>query len=177
MNLLHEKRRALGIHCPHKGGGGSSMSMATATTTQNTDRRSVLDDSVMVGDGATSTVNNQSITYAADAEVLNTLAQTMPDAVRAISQMGATVLRDMGGAVVDLNADSLEQNRRMFDATTQRGADMVDGVINSMAQGFGLAQQAINKFQPTDNANADIGKYAMLAAAAVAAAVLLGKSK
>lgn len=176
MNLLHEKRRAIGIHCPHKG-GGSSMSMATATSTENTDRRAVLDDSVAVGDGSNSTVNNQSITYAADAEVLNTLAQTMPDAVRAISQMGATVLRDMGGAVVDLNADSLAQNRQAWDMTTQRGAQMVDSVIDSMAQGFGLASKAIDKFQPTDNANADIGKYAMLAAAAVAAAVLLGKSK
>lgn len=176
MNLLHEKRRALGVHCPHKG-GGSSMSMATATTTQNTDRRAVLDDSVQVGDGGSSVVNNQSVTYAADAEVLNTLAQTMPDAVRALSQMGATVLRDVGGAVVDLNADSLAQNRQMFDATTARGAAMVDSVIDSMAQGFGLASEAIKKFQPTDNANADIGKYAMLAAAAVAAAVLLGKSK
>lgn len=176
MNLLHEKRRALGIHCPHKG-GGSSASMATATTTQNTDRRAVLDDSVQVGDGGSSVVNNQSITYSADAEVLNTIAQSMPDAVKALSQMGATVLRDVGGAVVDLNADSMEQNRRAWDATTQRGADMVDSVIDSMAQGFGLASKAIDKFQPTDNANADIGKYAMLAVAAVAAAVLLGKSK
>ena len=171
MDLLREKRRALGVHCPHK--GGSSMAMATSETTNNTDRRVAADGSVVLGDGASANVTMQQ----ADAAVLQTLSESLPDAVKAISQMGATTLRDLGGAVVDLNKDSLEQNRMAWDETVKAGAAMVDKAIDSMSQGYGVASQAIAKFQPTDNANADIGKYAMLAAAAVAAVVLLKGTK
>ncbi|WP_295375626.1 hypothetical protein [uncultured Pseudacidovorax sp.] len=169
MDLLREKRRALGVHCPHK--GGSSMAMATSETTNNQDNRVAAEGSVVLGAGANASVNMER----ADAAVLQTMSETLPDAVKAISQMGATTLRDLGGAVVDLNRDSLEQNRIAWDQTVQAGAAMVDKAIDSMAAGYGVASQAIAKFQPTDNANADIGKYAMLAAAAVAAAVLLSK--
>lgn len=175
MNLLREKLRARGIHCPHKGGGGSSASLTTVT--ENTDARAVLQDAVQVGPGSTSSVVMNSNTEQADAHVLETIANTMPDAVKALTQMGATVVRDSGGAVVDLLKDSAAQQTKSWDATVKAGADIVDKAIDSIQAGYGLADKAISNFKPVENSNADIGKYAMLAAAAVAAAVLLKGSK
>lgn len=175
MNLLREKLRARGIHCPHKGGGGSSASLTTVT--ENTDARAVLQDAVQVGPGSTSAVTMNSTTYAADAAVLESIAYSMPDAVKALTQAGATVVRDSGGAVVDLLKDSAAQNSKTWDLTLQTGAAIVDKAIDSIQAGYGLADKAIEKFQPVENSNADIGKYAMLAAAAVAAAVLLNGGK
>lgn len=174
MNLLREKQRALG-YMPCKGGGGTSSSATLQTTTINSDSRAVLQDAVQVGANAQSTVNFN--TSQADAEVMQTLASNIPDAMRALGQAGATIIKDAGGAVVDLNKDSVAANSKAWDATLQAGVSIVDKAIESMQAGYGLADKAIEKFQPTDNANADIGKYAMLAAAAVAAAVLLSKDK
>jgi len=174
VNLLREKQRALG-YMPCKGGGGTSSSATLQTTTINSDSRAVLQDAVQVGANAQSTVNFN--TSQADAEVLRTLATNIPDAMVALGQAGATVIRDAGGSIVDLNKDSIAANSKAWDATLQAGVSIVDKAIDSMAAGYGLADKAIEKFQPTDNANADIGKYAMLAAAAVAAAVLLSKDK
>lgn len=174
MNLLREKQRALG-YMPCKGGGGTSSSATLQTTTINSDSRAVLQDAVQVGANAQSTVNFN--TTQADAEVMRTLATNIPDAMVALGQAGATIIRDAGGSVIDLNRDSIAANSKAWDATLQAGAAVIDKAIDSMAAGYGLANKAIDKFQPTDNANADIGKYAMLAAAAVAAAVLLSKDK
>jgi len=174
VNLLREKQRALG-YMPCKGGGGTSTSASLATTTINSDSRAVLQDAVQVGANAQSTVNFN--TTQADAEVMRTLATNIPDAMVALGQAGATIIKDAGGSVIDLNRDSIAANSKAWDATLQAGAAVIDKAIDSMAAGYGLANKAIDKFQPTDNANADIGKYAMLAAAAVAAAVLLSKDK
>jgi hypothetical protein len=174
VNLLREKQRALG-YMPCKGGGGTSSSATLQTTTINSDSRAVLQDAVQVGANAQSTVNFN--TTQADAEVMRTLATNIPDAMVALGQAGATVIRDAGGSIVDLNKDSIAANSKAWDATLQAGVSIVDKAIDSMAAGYGLADKAIEKLQPTDNANADIGKYAMLAAAAVAAAVLLSKDK
>nr|ART90447.1 hypothetical protein [uncultured bacterium] len=175
MNLLREKLRARGIHCPHKGGGAPSTSATLQTTTVNADSRAVLQDAVQVGAGSSSSVTMNSYTEQADAAVMQALAANIPDAMVALGQAGATVIKDAGGSVVDLNKDSIAANSKAWDATLQAGAAIVDKAIDSISAGYGLAGKAIDKFQPTDNANADIGKYAMLAAAAVAAAVLLSK--
>lgn len=157
----------------YKGGGGTSSSATLQTTTINSDSRAVLQDSVQVGNDSTANVTM----YSADAEVLKTLANTLPDAVAALGQMSATTLRDVGGSIVDLNRDSLAANSKAWDDTLAHGAGVVDKLIDSMSQGYGLATKAIDSFTPTENKNADIGKYAMFAAAAVAAAVLLKGSK
>lgn len=174
MNLLREKQRALG-YMPCKGGGGTSSSATLQTTTINSDSRAVLQDAVQVGANAQSTVNFN--TTQADADVMRTLATNIPDAMVALGQAGATVIKDAGGSVIDLNRDSIAANSKAWDATLQAGAAVIDKAIDSMAAGYGLANKAIDKFQPTDNANADIGKYAMLAAAGVALAVILSQEK
>ena len=117
----------------------SSSTIALNTLTQNTDRRSVLSDSVSVGDGSNSTINTTSYNYSLDAEVMSTLAGNMPDAIRAISQAGATVIRDAGGAVVDLQRDSLKANSRAWDSTVMTGAQIVDKAIDAMSQGYSFA--------------------------------------
>ncbi|MES2249214.1 MAG: hypothetical protein V4645_18180 [Pseudomonadota bacterium] len=157
----------------YKGGGGPSTSATLQTTTVNQDSRAVLQDSVQVGEGATSTVNM----YSADSEVLKSLGGNLSDAVVALGQMSATTLRDVGGSIVDLNKDSIAANSKAWDDTLAHGAGVVDKLIDSMSAGYGLANKAIDSFTPTENKNADIGKYAMWAAAAVAAAVLLKGSK
>jgi hypothetical protein len=154
---------------------GNNNFVATSTTIQNTDARSALDHSTYVGAGATSTSN--SVTYAADADVLKTLAQAVPDSAVALGQLSATTLKDIGGAIVNLNKDSLAANSKAWDSTLQYSAAAVDKQIDSLAAGFGLAKQVVDKFQPTDNANADIGKYAMIAVGCVALAVIFWKHK
>lgn len=173
MNLLREKLRAQGLHRAMK--GGASNSSANTTETTNIDRRTVLDHSAAVGDGSYASVVMN--TSAADAEVLKTLATSIPDSAVALGQLSATTLRDVGGAVVDMNKDSLAANTKAWDSTLMYGSEMIDKIMDNMSEGYGLASKAIDSFAPTENKNADIGKYAMLAAAAVAAAVLLGKSK
>lgn len=175
MNLLREKLRAQGLHRACKGGSSSSNASSNTTVTQNVDRRAVLQDAAYVGDGSTSSVNF--INNSTDGEVLKTLAGEQGDAVKALAQMGATVLKDAGGSVVDLQRDSITANSKAWDSTLEYGSAMVDKIIDNMSEGYGIATKAIDKFQPTENANADIGKYAMIAAAVVAGVVLLKDSK
>lgn len=175
MTFIRWERR----HCAdpletrlYKGGGGGT-SASLSTTTVNSDSRAVLQDAVQVGSGSTANVTM----YSADAEVLKTLANTLPDAVAALGQMSATTLRDVGGSIVNLNKDSMDANTKAWDDTLHFGAGVVDKMIDQMSQGYALAGKAVDNFTPTENKNADIGKYAMWAAAAVAAAVLLKGSK
>lgn len=157
-------------------GGKSSSSSSTANqqSTTNIDRRTVIQDGAYVGDNSSASVSF--VNNSTDGEVLKALAGEQGDAVKALAQMGATVLKDAGGSVVDLQRDAIKANTVAWDQTLQTGAGLVDKVIDSMSEGYGIASKAIDKFQPTENANADIGKYAMLAAAAVAGAVLLSKA-
>jgi hypothetical protein len=183
------------------GGGGPSNSASLTTITTNEDSRAVLQDSVQVGDGSSSTVstNTWSYTEAADAKVLETLANALPDAVSALGQMSATTLRDVGGSIVNLNKDSQTANSKAWDSTLEHGASTVDKAIDLMEKSFGfvkdsmtaqtdfaqkniassnaLAGKSLDAYQPTDSKNADLVKYAMFAAAAVAAVVLLKDAK
>lgn len=175
MNLLREKLRACGHHRAMKGGSSSSNASSNTTMTTNIDRRAVLQDAAYVGDNSTSSVNF--INNSTDGEVLKELAAGQSDAVKFMTQQGATLLKDAGGAIVDLNKDSLTANTKAWDSTLQYGSAMVDSIIDSMSQGYGIAEKAIDKFQPTENANADIGKYAMIAVAVVAGVVFLKDAK
>lgn len=158
-------------------GGKSSSSSSTANqqSTTNIDRRTVIQDGAYVGDSSSASVSF--INNSTDGEVLKTLAGEQGDAVKALAQMGATVLKDAGGSVVDLQRDSITANSKAWDSTLEYGSQMVDKIIDNMSEGYGIATKAIDKFQPTENANADIGKYAMIAAAVVAGVVLLKDSK
>lgn len=171
MNLLREKLRACGHHRAMKGGSSSSNASSNTTMTQNIDRRAVLQDAAYVGDGSTSTVNF--VNNSTDGEVMKEIAAGQSDAIKFLTQAGATLVKDAGGAIVDLNRDSITANTKAWDSTLDHGSAMVDSIIDSMSEGWGVAQSAIDKFQPTENKNADIGKYAMVAVAVVAAVVFM----
>jgi len=156
--------------------GGSST--ANSPTTSNLDRRSALSGSVQLADGANAgSISN--VTYAADALVLQTMAENMPDAVKAMASMGADVINRAGGAVVDLNRDSLTANTRSFDSVVNFGAQAIDKLIDAGVKttevGNSLAAQAVASYQPAEKNSADTMKYGMYAAAALVAVVLLNK--
>ena len=172
------------------GGGGDEPSNSNSPITTNTDRRMALQDGVVLGDGATAgsisrydstTSNDNSVTYAADAMVLQTLAETMPDAVRAMTNAGADVISRAGGAVVNLNRDSINANSQSFDSVVNFGARAIDRIIDASVSttkvGNSLAAQAVASFQPAEKNNADTMKYAMFAAAGLVAVVLLKGAK
>lgn len=135
-------------------------------SSRNTDARSWTDNSV---------------TYAADAAVLRTLASEMPDAVKFMTQAGADVIREAGGSVVDLNRDSMNANRLAFDAVVNMGAATVDKLIDASVRtteaGATLAGQAVQSFQPTENKQSDALKWGAIAAAAAVAAIILKGAK
>jgi hypothetical protein len=175
------RREAGRIVCGGGGGGGSSSSTSDSPTTTNTDRRAALQDAVQTGDGSsTGTINITS--NSADADVLKTLAESMPDAVKALSSAGADVIKRAGASVVDMNRDSIAANTKSFDSVVNFGAQAIDKLIDASVKttetGTALASQAVQSFQPTENSNADAMKWGLIAAAAVAAAVVLrGTSK
>lgn len=158
------------------GGGGGGESTSNSPTTTNTDRRAALDKSLAIGDGSR-TGNISMTSYSADAQVLQTLAETMPDAVKAMTSAGADVISRAGGSIVDLNRDSMAANTRSFDSVVNFGASAIDKIIDASVQttqvGNALAAQAVASYQPAEKNNADIMKYGMYAAAAVVAVVLL----
>lgn len=171
----------------YKGGGSSGDSNSPTTT--NEDNRMALQDSVAIGEGghgSFSSSNSTSNTYVdqsqrADTEVLKTLASSMPDAVKALASAGADVINKAGGAVVDLNRDSVTQNRMAFDAVVNFGAASVDKLIDASVKttnaGTQLAAAAVQSFQPSENAQNDAMKWGLIAAAGLCAVVVLGKTK
>lgn len=163
----------------YKGGGGGS-STANSPTTSNTDRRMALQGSVALGDGA-SAGSITSITNSADAMVLQTLAENMPDAVRAMTSAGADVIKSAGGSIVNLNRDSLNANSKSFDSVVNFGALAIDKLIDASVKttevGNTLAAQAVASFQPAEKNEADTMKYGMFAAAALVAVVMINKGK
>lgn len=140
------------------GGGGSSTTGAT-TTTNNLDERMAVQDGIGVnGEG-------------------NIISYNSTDAVKAVAAMGADVIKSTGGAVVELYKDAGQTNADAWKTTMDSSAKLVDKLIDQVGAGFSLSEKAIAKFEPTENKNADIGKYAMVAAAVVAASVIFKGQK
>jgi len=208
MDLLREKLRARGLHCPMKGGSNTTQSNPTTT---NTDRRLAVQDGLGVtGDGndlssrTTTTVNDYS--QRADAAVLSKMAAMQGDAVKALANAGvetaamqgdavkalanagADMVRRSQDAIVDLTATSTAANRASWDSTVSHGAALIDKLIDQSTAtldaakdfartGNQLAETAVKAYMPTENKNSDSLKWGLMAAAAMVAAVLMGKTK
>lgn len=139
-------------------GGKSSSSSASNTTTNNIDQRVAVQDGVGIS-GSSGNVTNVNST----------------DAVAAISKLGADTISNIGGAVVDLNKDSVQANAAAWDRTVTVGASLVDKLIDASTS---LGSSAITSFQPAENkANDTSLKLGMIAAAGVAATLLLSRTK
>jgi hypothetical protein len=141
------------------GGRGGSSSSKSDTTTHNTDQRVAVQDGIGLSGSSGNTVNLNST-----------------DAVKAIAQMGADAIRSTGEAVVQLNETSTQVNALTWDKTLNASAGLIDKLIDSATASYGIAEKAIDQYQPSDNKAIDSTKLAMLAAAGVAAVFLL-KSK
>lgn len=154
MNFAREKLRcsAMGARL-YKGGDSSS---ASTTTTTNTDAR------VAVQDGVGLSGSNG-----------NTVQYNSTDAVKAIAQLGTDTIAKTGEAVVQLNQASVAANVTAWDKTVTAGASLVDKLIDASTS---LGNNAIDKFQPAENKASDTSlKLGMIAAAAVAATVIMGR--
>lgn len=156
MDLLREKMRCqpMGAVLRKGDSGGSSSS----TTTENQDNRVAVQDGLGVSSSNSNVVHYNST-----------------DAVNAIAQLGAETIAKTGEAIVNLSKDTTAANVTAWDKTVQAGALLVDKLID---QSTGLAKTAIDKYQPAENKAQDTSlKLGMIAAAAVAATILLSKTK
>ena len=65
-----------------------------------------------------------------------------------------------------------------WDKTLTTSAALVDKLIDSAAASYGIAEKAIDRYQPAENKAQETSlKLGMIAAAGMAAMVLLGKMK
>lgn len=103
----------------------------------------------------------------------NVLEVNSSDAVQAMASMGAETIARTGEAVVQLNQSSQAANVTAWDTTVNRGADLVDKLIDASSS---LGKSAMTSFTPAENKAQDTSlKLGMIAAAAVAATLLLKK--
>ena len=154
MNPRQELLRAQGFMRPCGGlfGGGSKSNSSTATT--NTDNRNVTESGVAIS-GSSGNINVNS-----------------PDAVKAVAQMGTDTIREVGGAVVELNQASLDANLTAWDKTVTAGAQLVDKLIDASTT---LGSKAIDTYQPNENRREETYQMVGLAAAAAFAAYAIFK--
>lgn len=124
MNLLREKQRARGHHCPQFGGGGGSSSSSTSTTTYNSDKR------LAVGDGGAGISGDNSSITITDGGIVSRALDTV----------------DVANAT---NGDSfaklLEASTKLFD----RGESLIGQTQKSVADAYAAAND--NKAQTIDN--------------------------
>lgn len=173
MNPLDERRKALGYMRPFK---GSSTTNESNPNTTNVDRRLAVQDGVGVSGDGSSAYNSESYAYTDNsnsAETIKYLSEQGSDTITALANAGTDIIRNSGGAVIELAKFQGAQNTESFNTLVTQGGNLLDKLLDKSSEGFGLASKVVDSFTPTDSKNADVGKYAMWAAAAVAAAVLL----
>jgi hypothetical protein len=141
------------------GGGGSSSTTGATTETTNVDQRMAIQDGVGVNGDGNSTI------YSVNSS----------DAVVAIANAGADVIKQSGGAVVDIYKNAGQQNSDAWNKTITTGAALVDKLIDKVGDGFDLSKQAISSFTPVENKNTDAIKWVAIAAAVAFAATKMGK--
>lgn len=146
-------------------GGGSESSTSTTSqststpTTNNVDKRNAVQDGIGIsGDG-------NSVSYEVNSS----------DAVVAIANAGSQMIRDAGGAVVELNKAQITANVQTWDKTLTTGAKLVDKLIDKVGDGFALSEKVVSSFEPTDNKNSDAIKYAAIAAGVLGVSMIWGK--
>ena len=144
----------------YKGGGGPTTTTEGArTTTTNIDERMAVQDGVGVNGDGNSTV------YQVNSS----------DAVVAMANMGADIIKSSGGAVVDLYKNAGEQNSDAWNTTITQGAKLIDKLIDKAADENSLASKVVDSFMPNENKNAENIKYAAIAAGVIGVAALWGK--
>lgn len=143
-----------------KSSSSSTSYNETLSNSNNQDKRNAVQDGVGVsGDGSTANVN---------------ISNNDPDAVKAMAAAGADIIKNAGGAIVELNRDSLQSSGKSFDKLVASGASLVDKLIDANSK---TTERVVSSFKPTDGANADVAKYAVIAAAVVGVVILMKGAK
>lgn len=152
------------------GGGGSTHSESNPVTT-NTDKRVAVSGGLgLSGDGSQISTSSTSTSTFID-------NSNSSDAIIAMTDAGANIIKSSGAAVVDLARFQGEQNTEAWNNTLTTGASLIDKLIGQAADGMKLSSKVVDSFTPTENAQNKTMQYGMIAAAVVAGAVLLKGSK
>lgn len=138
-------------------GSRSSSASNSNPVTTNTDKRVAVSDGQGVSGDNNTVIDNSNSS----------------DAIIALSNAGAEIIRSSGGAVVELAKFQGEQNTEAWNTTVTTGAKLIDRLIDKAGEGFALSSKVVDSFTPNENKQTDAIKYGVIAAALVAAAVLL----
>jgi len=149
----------------------SSTASESNPVTTNTDKRVAVSDGLgLSGDGS-----SISTSYSSNYSVVDN--SNSSDAVKALANAGAEIIKSSGGAVVDLARFQGAQNTAAWNTTLTTGAKLIDRLIDKTTDGFSLAGKVVDSFTPTQNAEQKTMQYGLIAAAVVGGVLLLKASK
>lgn len=115
-----------------------------------------------------------------NAGLLQALGEDQGDTVKVIARMGVDNLNTTAGAATNLFATAADNTAASWTHTVDKSADLLDRMLtNAQATITGaqtVATDAMSAYQPSDNKTADTMKYAVIAAAAIAALYLMRKA-
>jgi hypothetical protein len=177
----------------------SSSSASTSSTSQADNRIVAGEGATVLGSGASmsssmadnSTTTTNTTINASDpgavqlgkfnAELLGAVAETNTDAVKAIAQLGADGIRQMGASVTDMYGKAGSNTASAWSHTVDASAGLIDRLLTAAekntAVAGAVAQSAIGSFQPAENKASDAAvKLGMVAAGGVALMFLMRKS-
>lgn len=163
MDLLREKLRCLPMGAVLRKGGNTDDESQHTT---NTDERAALDNSAQFKNSN----GNSVFISSSDAGT----AAANADAVKAMVAAGDDTIGKVGGAIVDLNRDTVAAQTKSFDSLVRAGAGLVDKLIDTNAA---TTSGVVAAFKPVEGANADVAKWGAIAAAAGAVALVLLKGR
>lgn len=114
-----------------------------------------------------------------NAQLLQAVAETQTDGVRAIAQLGTENIRRMGESVTDLYALAGKNTATSWGNTIDASERLLSRVFESADRATDAARviagTAINAYQPPENKTADSVRWGLIAAAGVAAVALWRK--
>lgn len=135
------------------------LSNRSSTSNSNTSNYDWADSSVRVDNSNSS-------------EAIKYMASQGSDTVQALSDAGVNIIKNSGGAIIELAQFQGEKNTESFDTLVKGGTRLIEKMLDKSSEGFGLAAKVVDSFTPVQNKEADNGKYMWMAAAAAAAVVL-----
>lgn len=159
---------------------GGSTSNQSNPTTINTDRRVAVQDGQGISGDGSSAYSSESFSYTDNsnsAETIKYLSGQGSDTITALANAGTDIIKNSGGAVIELAKFQGAQNTESFNTLVTQGGNLLDKLLDKSSEGFGLASKVVDSFTPTESKTADTGKYAVWAAAALAAVVLINGFK
>lgn len=177
--------------------GRSSQSTSSSNITNTTtllnqyDQRVALgNDAMQLGAGAVANSGNTFTVQAVDggsvamaqynAQLLQALGETQGDTVKALAMFGSDSLKTQGDTAAQLFSTSTDAAAKSWATTINASSELIDKFLAS-AEGTirgaqTVASDAIHSYQPTENKQADVLKYAAIAGAITVGFLVLNKA-